>query len=239
MFKKIFGRTKLYRVASYLYDLYVKHELLTTDTSKIRHFGHRAEIFENVQITHPGRTWIGDWTKIYGGTVIGSMGGVHIGNYVGIGYGCTILTFIHNYRKAKSVPFDDKVFLKPVIIRDLAWLGWRTQVYPGVEIGEGAICSMGSVVTRNVPRLAIVAGNPAEVIGYRSEEHYEACLEDGRVNSHRLLEFFEEFDEQIPLMTRKRYARELVEMGLMEEPAESSAAAAEDGSDDDAATGRD
>jgi acetyltransferase-like isoleucine patch superfamily enzyme len=37
-------------------------------------------------------------------------------------------------------------------------------VTKGVTIGEGAVCGMGSVVTKDVPPYTIVAGNPARVI---------------------------------------------------------------------------
>ncbi|MFO7609547.1 MAG: hypothetical protein R6X35_10180, partial [Candidatus Krumholzibacteriia bacterium] len=118
------GRTRLYKVLSYLYDLYAKHETVAFSSSHLRHMGDHAEVYDGVTVTHPSRVWVGDWTKIYGGTFINSQGGLHIGRHVGVGYGCTILTFIHNYRNATAIPFDDKIVLKPVIIRDFAWIGW-------------------------------------------------------------------------------------------------------------------
>lgn len=42
-----------------------------------------------------------------------------------------------------------------------------------VHIGEGAIVAIGSVVVKDVPRCAIVGGNPAIVIKYRDIEHFE------------------------------------------------------------------
>ncbi len=32
---------------------------------------------------------------------------------------------------------------------------------------------MGSVVTKSVPKYAIVGGNPAKIIGYRNKENYD------------------------------------------------------------------
>lgn len=40
---------------------------------------------------------------------------------------------------------------------------------PGVVIGEGAIVAGGSVVTKDVPKGAIVGGNPAKIIGWTEE----------------------------------------------------------------------
>jgi acetyltransferase-like isoleucine patch superfamily enzyme len=43
-------------------------------------------------------------------------------------------------------------------------------VMSGVTISQGAVVAAGSVVTRDVPPYAIVAGNPARIIKYRFPE---------------------------------------------------------------------
>lgn len=48
------------------------------------------------------------------------------------------------------------------------WLGTRAIVLPGVTIGDGAIIGAGAIVTKSVPSGAIVAGQPARIIGQRS-----------------------------------------------------------------------
>jgi virginiamycin A acetyltransferase len=55
------------------------------------------------------------------------------------------------------------------------WLGYRSTVLPGVEIGHGAIVAAESVVTKDVEPFAIVAGNPARTIRFRFDE--QACQE--------------------------------------------------------------
>jgi serine acetyltransferase len=87
---------------------------------------------------------------------------------------------------------------------------------PGVEVGEGAIISMGSVVFEDVPPRAIVLGNPAKIIGYRGEEHFNQCKAEGRVNSHRIFETFGSVEEKIQIMTRKKYLKELIDLGLID-----------------------
>lgn len=52
----------------------------------------------------------------------------------------------------------------PVVIEDDVWLGTGVIVMPGVRIGRGAIVGAQSVVTRDVPPLHIVAGQPAKTI---------------------------------------------------------------------------
>ncbi len=52
----------------------------------------------------------------------------------------------------------------PVIIEDNVWVGEKVSIMPGVRIGYGAIIAAGSVVTKDVPSLSVVAGNPAKII---------------------------------------------------------------------------
>lgn len=53
---------------------------------------------------------------------------------------------------------------KPVVIEDNVWIGINTVICPGVTIGKGSIVSANSVVSRDVPPMTIVAGNPAIVV---------------------------------------------------------------------------
>lgn len=53
----------------------------------------------------------------------------------------------------------------PIRIMDDAWIGFGSAIMKGVTIGRGAIVGSNSVVTKDVPDGAIVAGNPARVVG--------------------------------------------------------------------------
>ncbi len=57
-----------------------------------------------------------------------------------------------------------------VIIGNDVWIGYRVTVLSGVTIGDGAAIGACSVVARDIPPYAIVAGNPAQVIRYRFDE---------------------------------------------------------------------
>ena len=60
-----------------------------------------------------------------------------------------------------------------VIIGSDVWIGVNCVILKGVSIGSGAIIAAGSVVTKAVPPLAIVAGVPARVLRFRDERPME------------------------------------------------------------------
>lgn len=53
---------------------------------------------------------------------------------------------------------------RPIEIGDDAWIGIGAIILKGVHIGSGARVAAGSVVTRDVPAGATVAGNPARIV---------------------------------------------------------------------------
>ncbi len=55
---------------------------------------------------------------------------------------------------------------RPVHIEDDVFIGWQSIVLKGVTIGRGAVIGAGSVVTHDIPPMAVARGNPAEVTRY-------------------------------------------------------------------------
>jgi acetyltransferase-like isoleucine patch superfamily enzyme len=122
-------------------------------------------------------------TRIGENCMIGSYvdveGDVVIGNNVSLQSGCYI---------TRGVIIEDDVFCGPrvitmndklichrrpslVFVRDAprilraARVGGGSVLMPGVTVGVNAFVGAGSVVTKDVPEEAIVAGNPARVVG--------------------------------------------------------------------------
>ena len=211
--KILFGRIRLFRFLAWLYDRHQTELSLEYKPEQFREFGQGVIIAGDVRINMPDRVILKDRVFINRGTNINSVGGLYIGENSGLGLNCTIFTWEHRYFGSKKIPFDNIAELKPVIIREFVYIGAEVSILPGVEIGEGAIIGMGSVVTKNVPPLAIVMGNPATVIMYRDKEHYYKCKEAG---DHGNLTLVGNYEEEIPPITRRRYAHELEILGLIE-----------------------
>ena len=57
-----------------------------------------------------------------------------------------------------------KTVTKPIVIEDDVFVGARAIVLKGVRLGQGCVVGAGSVVTKDVPAMAIAAGNPAKVV---------------------------------------------------------------------------
>lgn len=65
-------------------------------------------------------------------------------------------------------PMWSQCVARPVWVGSHVWIGSGAIILPGVRIGDGAVVGAGSVVNRHVPERAIVAGNPARIIRWRS-----------------------------------------------------------------------
>lgn len=87
-------------------------------------------------------------------------GGISIGNNVFIGPKCNLITINHDMNPDNR----SATYGKPIVIEDKVWIGINSTVLPGVRIGYGAIVGAQSVVTRDVPPMTVVAGNPARII---------------------------------------------------------------------------
>ncbi len=100
-----------------------------------------------------------------------------MGKYSGAGPNLTVITGNHMSIVGKylmQVTDEDKKLYDPdstqdqdVILEEDVWLGAGVVLLNGVKIGRGAVIAAGSVCRNKIPPYAIVAGNPAKVVGFR------------------------------------------------------------------------
>jgi virginiamycin A acetyltransferase len=65
-----------------------------------------------------------------------------------------------------------------IIVGNDVWFGYDSLIRNGVTIGDGAIVAARSVVVKDVPPYAIVAGNPARVVKLRFDEATSSVVLD-------------------------------------------------------------
>lgn len=63
-----------------------------------------------------------------------------------------------------TIEMEGYEIAKPIRIGNHVWIGNRAMILKGVTIGDGAIVAAGSIVTKDVPAHAVVAGIPARII---------------------------------------------------------------------------
>ena len=105
---------------------------------------------------------------------------IKIGKYCSIGKCSFYIDGDHNINYATTYPFkelgycdnsiDNKNIKTPAIIGNDVWIADEAVIYGNVNIGNGAVIAGQSVVTKDVPPYAVVAGNPAKIVKYRFDE---------------------------------------------------------------------
>ena len=146
--------------------------------------GQRVKIFS---FTNLYGCEIGDDVKI--GTFVEIQKGVHVGNRCKISshsFLCEGVTLEEEVFIGHSVTFINDRFPRatnaggalqteadweciPTIVRRGAAIGSGATILCGITIGEGATVGAGSVVTKDVPPGAVVAGNPARVLRHKQQ----------------------------------------------------------------------
>jgi acetyltransferase-like isoleucine patch superfamily enzyme len=108
---------------------------------------------------------IGDDFGMTGGSICAAQR-ITIGDRVTVGANSTILdTDFHPLDPDQRRRDPQAARTAPVVIEDDVFIGMNSLILKGVRLGRGSVVGAGSVVTRDVPAGAIVAGNPARVVG--------------------------------------------------------------------------
>lgn len=121
-----------------------------------------ATVQGGVRFFHVGRLSIGEGSLVNRGVYLDNRAGITIGRQVSVAHDVRIYTMGHD-------PHDPEFGTKgqPVRIDDHAVVFAGAMIMPGVHVGEGAVVMAGAVVTKDVPPMRMVGGNPAVDVGER------------------------------------------------------------------------
>lgn len=120
-----------------------------------------------IQGRHDGRCVIGDRVWIGPQSYFDARELV-ISDCVGWGPGAKVLGSTHTGLPSSLPIIKTDLIIKAVRIGEMADIGVNAIILPGIKIGKGSLVGAGSVVTKDVPPYAVVAGVPAEFKRWRA-----------------------------------------------------------------------
>lgn len=132
----------------------------------VSQLGDRSFIALGVEIRNGKNIQVGERSVLNKKVLLDGRGGkLTIGKNVDIAQEVNIWTLSHD-------PQDDYYADKggDVLIEDFVWIASRATILPNVTLGRGCVVACGSIVTKSVPPMTIVAGAPAKKIGVRKSK---------------------------------------------------------------------
>lgn len=80
--------------------------------------------------------------------------------------------FLKDYHKEFSTKLNESIDDLPIVIGNDVWIGPGVCFSSkGITVGDGAVIAAGSMVVKDIPPYAVVAGVPAKVVNYRFNSH--------------------------------------------------------------------
>lgn len=148
------------------FPVFIYNNVLCRNQRNIE-FGRNITIASNAIIS-PLSLKVGDNSWI--GFNCFLCGDVVIGHDVMIGPSVSIPGAEHSIENT-SIPMNrGELISKGTIIEDDVWIGANAVITDGVTISQGAVVAAGSVILRDVPPFAVVAGIPAKIIKFRTSK---------------------------------------------------------------------
>ena len=134
---------------------------------KFTRISSSAVLLDKKNLDLGDNTWVGHYS------IIDSSYGVKIGE------GCQLAAWIGVYSHSSHIAIRllGRDYMRtdihyrsgyqsgPVEIGPYSFIGAQTIILPGVKIGKGCLIGAHSLISKSLPDFAVVAGNPAQVIG--------------------------------------------------------------------------
>ena len=124
--------------------------------------GRGVVIKPGVRVKYPWRLSIGNHSWVGEDCWIDNLAQVDIGSNACLSQGAYLCTGNHDWSDPAF-----RLIVKPIRISDGAWVGAKSTIAPGVDLGRCSIASAGSVVARPIPDFEIHSGNPAAFVRMR------------------------------------------------------------------------
>lgn len=177
--------------------------------AKLKKFGSihdSCQVHSPVYIVTPQNVFMEEYSRIqFNVTIINSeKGKVIIKKYSAISPGTTIIPGAHiptvglpQFFSANRANDKDNT----IIVEEDVWVGADSRLLSNAKIGRGSVVGTGSIVTKEIPPYAVVAGSPARIIGVRFDksqilEHERRLYpENERLSNERITELFKLYYE--------------------------------------------
>ena len=100
------------------------------------------------------------------------------------------------FRAEQGYVQKEMITRNELVVGNDVWIGHNALILPSVrKIGDGAVIGAGSIVTKDVPDFAVIAGNPAKVLKYRFSDETISEIKTLQWWNKSIEELKEEFGE--------------------------------------------
>lgn len=151
----------------------LREQIPNVHAHKLGSLGQGSVIRRSAHLDNASNIFIGSKCYLGENVRLVAMGKIIIGNNCAIGEDIIVYTSNHDYKSPTTFPYSVDAIIQDVEFEGDNWIGARSIILPGCKIGAGAVVGAGSVVTKSVPKCAIVGGNPAKIIAWRDKDDYD------------------------------------------------------------------
>ena len=124
--------------------------------------GEGVVVKPGAKITFPWKLSVGSNSWIGEEAWLLNLDRIEIGSNVCVSQRVFLCTGSHDWKKES---FD--LITKPIVIEDGVWICADVFIGPGVTVGENAVVTAGSVVTKDLPPNMVCSGNPCVAVKKR------------------------------------------------------------------------
>src|SRR3954454_429143 len=134
------------------------------------HLGRWSGLGHGTKIrAHEGEVRIGAKTVLGQECTISSVQHVSLGRECIVADRVMLIDFDHGVVEVERPIRLQGIYKRDVHVGNNVWVGYGACILRGVTVGDNAIIGTSSVVTRDVPANAVVAGVPARILRMRDE----------------------------------------------------------------------